>query len=115
MKNKLTLTKQLSLAFIFFLSLLGSQAKAQDVECRISFGFDGGGNKYWGNFTDTHFGFSGDLFIRWNIEEWLSLHLMYNAGLLRYKAIPPEGALGTINTTRHGGWDLLASYNVFPE
>ncbi|HXC05282.1 MAG TPA: OmpA family protein [Bacteroidia bacterium] len=98
---------------------------AQDVDGRISFGFDVGGNKYWGNFTDNHFGFSGDLFIRWNIEEWLSLHLMYNAGLLRYKApssplttstgLVTEGAPGTINTTRHGGWDLAASYNVFPE
>jgi outer membrane protein OmpA-like peptidoglycan-associated protein len=95
--------------------------KAQSVEGRIAFGFDAGGNKLWGNFPNTQFGFSGDLFIRWNIFDWLSLHGMYNAGLLRWKApvldasIPPEGVPGTVNTTRHGGWDLALSYNVFPE
>jgi outer membrane protein OmpA-like peptidoglycan-associated protein len=91
-------------------------ASAQDVEGRISFGFDVGGNKYWGNFTDNHFGFSGDLFIRWNIEEWLSLHLLYSAGLLRYNSslLDPPVTSG-VNTTRHSGWELAASYNVFPE
>jgi outer membrane protein OmpA-like peptidoglycan-associated protein len=128
MTKKFTSQKQTCFALIFFFSLLflplGKNMNAQDVEGRISFGFDAGGNKYWGNFTDSHFGFSGDLFIRWNIEDWLSLHLMYNAGLLRYKASGTlsslngpvnEGDIGTINTTRHGGWDLAASYNVFPE
>ncbi|MDP4218968.1 MAG: OmpA family protein [Bacteroidota bacterium] len=94
-----------------------STSSAQVVEGRISFGFDGGGNKYWGNFTDNLFGFSGDVFIRWNIEDWLSLHASYNGGLLRFKATPtePGAGLGTVNHTRHGGWELMASYNVFPE
>jgi outer membrane protein OmpA-like peptidoglycan-associated protein len=122
MKNKLTLPAIITTFIVISLiTFLAPQSKAQDVEGRIAFGFDVGGNKYWGNFTDNHFGFSGDLFIRWNIEEWLSLHLAYNAGLLRWKAptldskIIPEGTPGTINTTRHGGWELLASYNVFPD
>jgi outer membrane protein OmpA-like peptidoglycan-associated protein len=89
--------------------------KAQSVGGRIAFGFDVGGNKLWGNFPNTQFGFSGDLFIRWNILDCLSLDGMYNAGLLRYKAVPPEGIANTVNTTRHGGWDLALSYNVFPE
>jgi len=108
-----------NIAIIFTLLVSLGSAKAQDVAGRISFGFDGGGNKYWGNFSDTHFGFSGDLFIRWNILDVLSLHAMYNGGLLRYKSspldLPATAALGTVNTTRHGGWDLLLSYNVFPD
>ena len=106
---------------ILFSSLMvmfsGKETRAQDVEGRISFGFDLGGNKYWGNFTDNLFSLSGDLFIRWNIEDWLSLHAAYNGGLLRYKATPlePGAGLGTVNRTRHGGWDLMLSYNVFPE
>lgn len=103
-----------------FISVFSSTlTRAQDVAGRISFGFDVGGNKYWGNFTDNHFGFSGDLFIRWNIMDWLSLHAMYNAGLLRYKSSqldpPLTTTVGSINTTRHGGWDLAGSFNFFPE
>jgi outer membrane protein OmpA-like peptidoglycan-associated protein len=109
-----------TLILCFFISVFSSTlSRAQDVAGRISFGFDVGGNKYWGNFTDNHFGFSGDLFIRWNIMDWLSLHAMYNAGLLRYKSSqldpPLTTTVGTINTTRHGGWDLAGSFNFFPE
>jgi outer membrane protein OmpA-like peptidoglycan-associated protein len=110
------LRRGIALLFFYLLLLTGTQASAQDIAGRISFGFDVGGNKYWGNFTDNHFGFSGDLFIRWNIMDYLSLHAMYNAGLLRYKSslLDPPVTPG-INTTRHGGWDLALSYNVFPE
>ncbi|MEP7234160.1 MAG: outer membrane beta-barrel protein, partial [Ignavibacteriota bacterium] len=92
-------------------------SSAQDVEGRISFGFDAGGNKYYGNFTDNQFGLGGDLFIRWNILDVLSLHIAYNAGQIRYKAVPPELAAGpgTVNKIRYGGWELMASYNVFPD
>jgi outer membrane protein OmpA-like peptidoglycan-associated protein len=95
---------------------------AQSVAGRIAFGFDAGGNKYYGNFTDNQFAIQGDAFIRWNIFDWLSLHAAYNAGQLKYKAqpnlalTPPiGGTLGTINHTRVGGWDLMLSYNVFPD
>ena len=110
---------------------LSHTAHAQSVAGRIAFGFDAGGNKYYGNYTDNQFAFQGDAFIRWNILDWLSLHAAYNGGQLKYKAIAAksianENALfgagsigspgidGTVNHTRVGGWDLMASVNVFP-
>ena len=139
--NNLTLMKTqirfgfLRASFVFlFLALLMpwyNPAQAQDIAGRIAFGIDGGGNKYYGNFTDNQFAFHGDAFIRWNILDFLSLHAAYNAGQLKYKAstagsIASEisaypnvnaspGIDGTINHTRVGGWDLMLSYNVFPE
>jgi outer membrane protein OmpA-like peptidoglycan-associated protein len=118
--------KAIAAAIVIGLMLLAVTGitQAQSVAGRISFGFDAGGNKYYGNFTDSHFGFSGDLFIRWNILDWLSLNAAYNGGLLRYKASGPlststgtvnEGTIGTVNTTRHGGWELAGSFNVFPD
>ncbi len=113
------------------LTSLSHTAHAQSKAGRISFGFDGGGNKYYGNYTDNQFAFQGDAFIRWNILDWLSLHAAYNGGELKYKAttdksVANENALfgagsigsagtdGTVNHTRVGGWDLMASVNVFP-
>ncbi len=118
-------------------------ASAQSVGGRIAFGFDAGANKYWGDFADNQFGFSGDLFIRWNILDWLSLHGAYNGGILRYStgsrnlAVAPNyfgqtngGITGNGhynndltqplveangNTIRHGGWDIMLSANVFPQ
>ncbi len=113
-----------------------SESKAQSVEGRIAFGFDAGANKYWGNFTDNQFGLSGDLFIRWNILDWLSLHGAYNGGVIRYSTTtrnvlaypqyfgqpsdityPGHPLIGRDagNNVRHGGWELLLSGNFFPE
>jgi outer membrane protein OmpA-like peptidoglycan-associated protein len=131
MKNKLTkhMTSALT-GIVLFLGVFASTVKAQDVGGRISFGFDAGGNKYWGNYSDSRFGLQGDLFIRWNIIDALSLHLAYNAGVLGYKATDASianenaefptspgspGILGTVNHIRVGGWQLMASYNVFPD
>jgi outer membrane protein OmpA-like peptidoglycan-associated protein len=111
---------------------VGHTARAQSVAGRIAFGIDAGGNKYYGNFTDNQFAFHGDAFIRWNITDAVSLHAAYNAGQLKYKAaidgsIAKENSLygvasagspgidGTVNHTRVGGWDLMASFNVFPD
>src|SRR5437870_5323431 len=47
-------------------------AHAQSYPGRLSFGFDAGGNKYWGNFSDNQFWFSGDAYFRYNILDWLS-------------------------------------------
>lgn len=117
------------------IALASPSAKAQSVAGRIAFGFDAGGNKYYGNYTDSRFGFQGDAFIRWNIMDWLSLVGSYNGGVLAYKstgAIGEGGSIGnehtlfpvssgtdgspvgSINHTREGGWDLMASFNVFP-
>ncbi len=125
--------KAIAAAIVIGLTMLlvSGIVQAQSVAGRIAFGIDAGGNKYYGNYTDNQFAFHGDAFIRWNILDWLSLHAAYNGGQLRYKAsttgsianelseFPNSSASpgidGTINHTRVGGWDLMLSYNVFPE
>jgi len=124
MKNQNTIIRSIAIIFALLLSL--GSANAQSVAGRIAFGIDAGGNKYYGNFTDNQFAFHGDAFIRWNIMDWLSLHAAYNGGQLRYKATktsadyentyqPGIETVGALNHTRVGGWDLMLSYNVFPE
>jgi len=96
-------------------------AQAQTVPGRIAFGINAGGNKYYGDYTDNQFAFHGEAFIKWNILDVLSLHAAYNAGQLKYKSTAGSiansggGAVGTLNHMRVGGWDLMASYNVFPQ
>lgn len=117
-----TLSKIIRVATLALLVLVAAaQTHAQSIAGRIAFGIDAGGNKYYGNYTDNQFAFHGDAFIRWNILDYLSLHAAYNGGQLKYKATPGSilnsggGPAGTINHTRVGGWDLLLSYNVFPD
>ena len=121
---------QLSLGLLGLMAL-GQTAIAQDAPGSIAFGFNAGGNKYYGNYTDSRFGFQGEAFIRWNVFDWLSVHAAYNGGVLGWKTTPQmianennlfpgsSGAdgspIGSINHTRVGGWDLMASYNVFPD
>ncbi len=130
-QNKLK-NRSLALLVIGLLGLVSVKAPAQSVAGRIAFGFDAGGNKYYGNYTDDRFDFQGMAFIRWNIMDWLSLQGAYNGGLLKYKAttqsianeLPPfspvntnggtTGTIGSVNQTRVGGWDLMVSANVFP-
>jgi len=122
--------KAIAAAIVIAITLLlvTDITKAQSVAGRIAFGFDAGGNKYYGDYTDNQFAFHGDAFIRWNILDELSLHLAYNGGQLRYKTTlaeqtyenglaggPYAGPVGSLNHTRVGGWDLMASYNVFPD
>ncbi len=123
--------RSIALLIVGVLGLSSSSLHAQDLAGTIAFGFDAGGNKYYGNFTDSRFDFQGEAFIRWNIMDWLSLHAAYNGGVLGYKAttagsIATEnnfyganspgspGINGTVNHVRVGGWDLMASANVFP-
>ena len=119
MKNQNTIIRSIVIVFALLLSL--SSANAQSVAGRIAFGIDAGGNKYYGNYTDNQFAFHGDAFIRWNVLDCFSLHAAYNGGQLRYKATTGSiansggGPVGSLNHTRVGGWDLMASYNVFPE
>jgi outer membrane protein OmpA-like peptidoglycan-associated protein len=107
---------------------------AQSQGNRISFGFDGGGTKYYGNFTDNQFWFFGDAFIRWNIIDYLSVVASYNGGQLRYKVTPTDvgnypqyfgTGTGTylntkigiqdMNYIRTGGWDFMAQLQPFPK
>jgi outer membrane protein OmpA-like peptidoglycan-associated protein len=118
-------------------------AHSQAVAKRISFGFNAGGNKYFGSFTDNQFWFSGDAFVRWNIFNELSLHLGYGAGQLRIKVNeqnirgneayfgPFDPATGhgigegvypgtqirreEKNLIRHGGVQGLLSLNFWPK
>lgn len=120
--------------------LSAGAANAQSIQNRIAFGIDGGGNKYYGNFTDNQFAFSGDAFIRWNILDWLSLHASYNGGQIHIKAgdrnvrafpqyfggltdpvypdpitkLPTVIKRDPVNTIRHGGWEAMLSGNFFP-
>ena len=79
--------KKIILAIMVTMMLVTSVqvSQAQSTAGRISFGFDAEGNKLYSNFRDNQFWFSGDLFLRWNILDWLSLHVAYNGGQLRMR------------------------------
>src|SRR2546421_9812299 len=115
MKNPTLCKRAIQFALAVLCVFTMSRASAQSQSERISFGIDGGGNKLYGNAPDNQFWFSGDAFIRWNILNWLSFHVAYNAGQLRFKATPQSGGeIGTLNHVRHGGWQAMLSGNFFP-
>ncbi len=135
MKNLNLKNRSFALLVIGVLGLMGTKAHAQVIPGSLSFGFDAGGDKYYGNYTGDLFSLQGDAFIRWNILDWLSLHAAYNGGVLHYKSTTQSianeyllpgtgvgsgnagadgGPVGSTNQTRVGGWDLMLSGNVFP-
>lgn len=65
--------------------LSGANLSAQTGEGRVAFGVHGGVTKYWGTFTDNQIWFGGDVFARWNIIPYLSMHAMFGVGQVRYK------------------------------
>jgi outer membrane protein OmpA-like peptidoglycan-associated protein/opacity protein-like surface antigen len=117
--------------------LFTSTTLAQAKEETLSFGFNGGGNKYWGEFTDNQFWLGGDLFLRYNVMENFSLHASVGLSQIRWKttqadfdrypeyfgedaqigdAYPNTNGLTQIaakNSNRLLTYDLLASYNFF--
>jgi hypothetical protein len=135
MKHIIIRSVSLLVLALILLMNVGRIASAQEVAGALNFGFDANGNKYWGNFTDSRFGLGGDLFLRWNIMDWLSLRAAYNAGVIQYKStegsIAAEHALfgvpgptvpgadgspaGSLNHIRYGGWDLMFEGNFFPD
>ena len=60
----------------------------QSLGGRVAFGFNGGGVKYWGEFTDNQFWLAGDVFIRYNIIGPISVHASTSFGQMRYKVTP---------------------------
>jgi len=58
---------------------------AQSAAGRVAFGVHGGLSKYWGSFTDDQWWFGGDVFLRWNITDWLAFHPQFGLSFLRYK------------------------------
>ncbi len=103
---------------------------------QVSFGFEGGGVKYWGEFSDNQFWLAGDGFARYNIIPYLSLHAVAGFGQARYKIdnsiiaerpeyFGPGNELGGFypgtttfieekNAIRFSTYDLVLSLNFFP-
>lgn len=73
------------LILAFAISVLPVISRSQSTAGRISFGFDAMGNKLYGDFRDNQFWFAGDIFLRWNILDYLSFHLAYNGGQMRMR------------------------------
>lgn len=61
------------------------QASAQSEAGRLAFGLHAGGTKYWGEFENNQFWYSGDLFLRYNILPFLSVHASVGGAQNRYK------------------------------
>ncbi len=120
-----------------FCMLAFSTANAQSRAGNLMFGFDVGSNKYYGNFTGSEFGFDGDVFIHWDMLNWLGLEAGYNGGQLRYavndnalNGYPQYFGTGVVvgtskypgtnitidptNVIRTGGWDVLFTATPFP-
>ncbi|MEI8133522.1 MAG: binary toxin-like calcium binding domain-containing protein [bacterium] len=142
--RKISLTPLIrAFLFLFLLqTAITRDAQSQSTSGRVSFGFDAGGNKIFGSFRDNQFWFSGDLFLRWNILDEFSLHLAYNGGQMRMKLNDdnistyrgyfglgspgsgeyPDPTTGSptgihrdeLNRIRHGGFEVMGSYNFFP-
>lgn len=66
------------------------QAPAQSAAGRVSFGAHYGLSKYWGSFTDNQFWQGGDIYLRWNIIPFISLHGMFGISQLRYRVNAPK-------------------------
>lgn len=122
---------------------VGSAASvhAQSTAGRIAFGFDFGLNKLYGDFRDNQFWLQGDIFARWNIIDYLSLHVGYGGGQMRMKinndnlnayplyfgalndkyypspgnpTVPTDIEREEKNKVRHGGFQAMLGVNLFP-
>jgi outer membrane protein OmpA-like peptidoglycan-associated protein len=130
------------LSFILVLTILSSGGvMAQSTEGRVAFGFNFGLNKLYGDFRDNQFWLQGDLFARWNIIDYLSLHVGYNGGQMRMKpnddniklypnyfgqpndkfyptpgnpSVPTDVEREEKNKIRHGGIQAMLGFNMIP-
>jgi len=96
-------------ATLVLLAVFGafSTARAQSEAGRVAFGAHYGLSKYWGSFTDNQFWQGGDLFLRWNIIPWISLHGQFGLSQLRYKT-------GEENLANHPDYFGLPTDRLYP-
>jgi len=101
---------------------------AQTQGGRIGFGVNAGGVKYWGTFTDNQLWFSGDMFVRWNIIDQVSLQASVGFGQLRYKnteksvvenpnfysLFPASKQPQEKNFSRFNYYETYLSWNILP-
>ncbi|MGI6369983.1 MAG: OmpA family protein [Ignavibacteria bacterium] len=104
------------------------ELNAQVESNRLAVGGHYNGTKYWGELSDNQFWMGGDLFVRWNITEFLSLHGTFGVNQIRMKtdAIKkdypdyfdkyyPEGVgLQDYFSNRLITADLMAAIHIFP-
>lgn len=60
-------------------------AQAQSQAGRAGFGFNAGGAKYFGEFSDNSWWLGGDIFFRYNALDWLSLQAQFSYANPRYR------------------------------
>lgn len=127
-------------AVILLVTISTNSIYSQSEGERLSFGFNGGGVKYWGEFTDNQFWLAGDLFLRYNIIPQLSVTGSFGLAQMRWKTDaaalnkypgyfgnnaqqgdrypgvdPVTGAtIQEKNQTRLNTYELTAAYNFFP-
>jgi len=125
------------IVIILFLFITCNLAYSQSESGRMSFGFNAGGAKYWGEFTDNQFWLGGDIFLRYNIIPQISVMGVVGLAQIRYKInsdalanypdyFGPDARIGdpypgqlktTIqdkNATRLSTYEVNVSYNLFP-
>ncbi len=98
---------------------------AQSEAGRLAIGFDFGPNKYWGSFTDNQLWISGDIYARYNILSWLSVHGAFGIGQLRHRNTADmiarypsyyamyNGAIPDKSFVRTSTYEATASVNLF--
>lgn len=122
-----------------FSFMLPANTYSQSEGGTLSFGFNAGGSKYWGDFTDNQFWLSGDVFFRYNIIPELSITTSVGLSQIRWKNTPQAmlkypgyfGAGAAIGdpylpgvadgpsiqekgSTRLTTYELFLSWNLFP-
>lgn len=79
-----TLLRVLLISIVAF-TMSTQSTFSQSEGGRMSFGINGGLNKYWGEFTDNQLWFGGDAFLRYNIISQLSLQATFGITQIRFK------------------------------
>ncbi len=134
MYKKLIVLLFVASAFIFSQFLAYGQSEGG----RVSFGFNAGGTKYWGEFTDNQFWLGGDIFLRYNVIPNFSLQATFGLAQLRwktdkdplakyleyfganaqqgdhYQGNPNYPRIQEKNSTRINTYELYATLNLFP-